>query len=148
MRSGRRTGCRHLRSSRRRRRLRRRLRLRRRSSLNPAGKRPLWRTVPALLARVPGLRALDDRTVRIRLERARLSPSTDAEREARVAPYWNRYREAVTAKKPLHLNAAALADYRWMVEEYRVSVFAQELRTPTPVSPKRLDAFWSLIPVV
>ncbi len=30
-----------------------------------------------------------------------------------------------------------------MVEEYRVSVFAQELRTPAPVSPKRLDALWA-----
>jgi len=29
-----------------------------------------------------------------------------------------------------------------MVEEYRVSLFAQELHTPQPVSPKRLDALW------
>ena len=39
-------------------------------------------------------------------------------------------------------DAALLADYRWMVEEYRVSLFAQELHTPQPVSPKRLDALW------
>ena len=34
----------------------------------------------------------------------------------------------------------ALAEYRWLVEEFRVSVFAQELGTAQPVSPKRLDA--------
>ena len=29
-----------------------------------------------------------------------------------------------------------------MIEELRVSVWAQELRTPTPVSPQRLDKLW------
>jgi len=33
----------------------------------------------------------------------------------------------------------ALEDYHWLIEEYRVSLFAQELRTPVKVSPKRLE---------
>ena len=106
-----------------------------------------WLVFPGFIRNVPLERLRHYRRylegVRIRLERARLSPSTDADREALVAPYWNRYRDAVTSKKPLRLNAEALADYRWMVEEYRVSLFAQELRTPSPVSPKRLDAKWA-----
>ena len=61
--------------------------------------------------------------------------------EARLAPYWQRYQGAVTDKSGKY-DADALADYRWMVEEYRVSLFAQELHTPQPVSPKRLDALW------
>ena len=36
-------------------------------------------------------------------------------------------------------------DYRWLLEELRVSLFAQELRTPQPVSTKRLDKAWSQI---
>jgi ATP-dependent helicase HrpA len=40
---------------------------------------------------------------------------------------------------------ARLDDYRWMLEELRVSLFAQELRTPQPVSVKRLDKAWSQI---
>jgi ATP-dependent helicase HrpA len=36
----------------------------------------------------------------------------------------------------------ALADYRWLIEELRVSLFAQELKTPFPVSTKRLDKIW------
>ena len=36
----------------------------------------------------------------------------------------------------------ALEEYRWMLEELRVSLFAQELKTSIPVSPKRLEAQW------
>ena len=78
----------------------------------------------------------------IRLERARTNPAGDREKEARLAPYWQRYQSAVTDKSGKY-DAARLADYRWMVEEYRVSLFAQELHTPQPVSPKRLDAVWA-----
>lgn len=34
-----------------------------------------------------------------------------------------------------------LEEFRWMVEEYKVSVFAQELGTAFPISPKRLDEY-------
>jgi ATP-dependent helicase HrpA len=33
----------------------------------------------------------------------------------------------------------ALEDFRWMIEEFKVSLFAQEIKTPQPVSAKRLD---------
>ncbi len=77
----------------------------------------------------------------IRLERARTNLAGDRTKEERLAPYWQRYQGAVTDKSGKY-DADALADYRWMVEEYRVSLFAQELHTPQPVSPKRLDALW------
>jgi ATP-dependent helicase HrpA len=38
---------------------------------------------------------------------------------------------------------ARLEEYRWLLEELRVSLFAQELRTPQPVSVKRLDKAWA-----
>ena len=77
----------------------------------------------------------------IRLDRACTNPAGDRAKEERLAPYWQRYQGAVTDKSGKYA-ADALADYRWMVEEYRVSLFAQELHTPYPVSPKRLDALW------
>jgi ATP-dependent helicase HrpA len=40
---------------------------------------------------------------------------------------------------------ARLQEYRWLLEELRVSFFAQELRTPQPVSLKRLDKAWAQI---
>jgi ATP-dependent helicase HrpA len=40
---------------------------------------------------------------------------------------------------------ARLDEYRWLLEELRVGLFAQELRTPQPVSAKRLDRVWAQI---
>ena len=58
--------------------------------------------------------------------------------------------EQYQSLRPLWQNALAVADsldpkdieYRWLVEELRVSLFAQELRTPMPVSVKRLGKAW------
>ena len=36
-----------------------------------------------------------------------------------------------------------MAEFRWLLEELRVSFFAQELKTPQPVSVKRLDKAWT-----
>ncbi|TDM06517.1 MAG: hypothetical protein C4K60_18465 [Ideonella sp. MAG2] len=36
-----------------------------------------------------------------------------------------------------------LEDFRWQLEELRISLFAQELRTPQPVSVKRLEKVWA-----
>ena len=36
-----------------------------------------------------------------------------------------------------------MSEFRWLLEELRVSFFAQELRTPQPVSVKRLDKVWA-----
>ena len=38
-----------------------------------------------------------------------------------------------------------LEDFRWRIEELRVSLYAQELKTPFPVSYKRLDKLWAEI---
>ena len=37
---------------------------------------------------------------------------------------------------------ARMLEFRWLLEELRVSFFAQELRTPQPVSVKRLEKAW------
>ena len=38
-----------------------------------------------------------------------------------------------------------LEDFRWMLEEYRVSLFAQSLGTSLPVSEKRLIRYWESV---
>jgi ATP-dependent helicase HrpA len=81
--------------------------------------------------------------VSVRMERAKNSPAADRERMERFAPCWQRYVDAATGKAKGRFDPDRLADYRWLLEEYRVSLFAQELRTPAPVSPKRLDAKWA-----
>ena len=81
----------------------------------------------------------------IRLERARLGPAADLRKEELLAPYWTKYLEIAKPENAPKFSAAALSEFRWMLEEYRVSLFAQELHTPEPVSPKRLDAKWAAL---
>ncbi len=38
-----------------------------------------------------------------------------------------------------------LDEFRWQIEELRVSLFAQELKTPQPVSVKRLQKLWESV---
>lgn len=78
-----------------------------------------------------------------RLEKASVNPGQDAKRLAGITPHWERYRAAATGGKLRQYDRKALVEYRWMVEEFRVSVFAQEVGTPAPVSAKRLDQKWS-----
>ena len=88
-------------------------------------------TDPAHLAHFP--RYL--RAMRLRAERLRQDPARDQARMLGVQRYW---REFLKRRADAGADATALEDLRWLVEELRVSVFAQELRTAQPVSPKRL----------
>ena len=81
----------------------------------------------------------------IRLMRAKNNPFGDRKKEALFAPYWERYRQAVRPENAQKAKPAALQEYRWLLEEFRVSVFAQELRTAVSVSPKRLDEKWNAL---
>ncbi len=88
-------------------------------------------TDPAHLGHIP--RYL--RGMRLRGERLRQDPARDQARMLGVHVYW---REYLKRRNAGDADAEALNDLRWLIEELRVSVFAQELRTAEPVSPKRL----------
>ena len=66
----------------------------------------------------------------------------DAAALAELAPQWNMYLEREVAHESRGLRDPALEQFRWMLEELRVSLFAQELKTSVPVSVKRLEALW------
>lgn len=79
-----------------------------------------------------------------RLEKMVDNPSKDRVLRLQVQPYWERYKERLNKNRSQldAKQAAALHEYRWMVEEFRISLFAQELGTVKPVSAKRLDKVW------
>ncbi len=80
------------------------------------------------------------KAVTLRLDKLRADPARDATRLAELRPLEQRYlRRVAELKGAQH---ARLDEYRWLLEELRVSLFAQELRTPQPVSAKRLDKAW------
>jgi len=84
------------------------------------------------------LKALDRRVVRY-AER----PERDAHHADHVAALWQRYRDRVERDRQAGQRDAAVDDFRWLLEELKVSLFAQELKTPFPVSFKRLEKAWS-----
>jgi len=74
-----------------------------------------------------------------RMDRAKLNPVKDKERAQLLAPYASKLK-SLLADPPKSPGARhRLEEFRWMVEEYKVSLFAQELGTAFPISPKRLD---------
>ena len=76
-----------------------------------------------------------------RLEKLPAAEQRDARGMAGVLTLQNKYlarRAQVKGEAPL-----ALEDFRWQLEELRISLFAQELKTPYPVSAKRLDKLWN-----
>jgi ATP-dependent helicase HrpA len=76
-----------------------------------------------------------------RLDKFRTDPARDAQLRAQIAPWLVRWqREAAQYRGAL---PQRLQDLRWLLEELRVSLFAQELRTPMPVSLKRLEKVWA-----
>ena len=61
----------------------------------------------------------------------------DAQLSARVAPFVSAWR-ALQSERPVDSPRPQLEQLRWMIEEFRVSLYAQELRTVMPVSERRL----------
>jgi ATP-dependent helicase HrpA len=70
------------------------------------------------------------------------NPERDARHAQAVAIFWERYREREQALGARGQKDRSLEAYRWLIEELKVSLFAQELRTPFPVSYKRLEKAW------
>ncbi len=69
-----------------------------------------------------------------RVEKA--GDSRDSQLARQVAPLWERFERHAGQGVP------EVMEFRWMIEELRVSLWAQELRTPYPVSVKRLEKWW------
>jgi ATP-dependent helicase HrpA len=76
----------------------------------------------------------------LRLDKLRADPARDATRLAELKPLEQRYWRLVAERKGV--TDERMEDFRWLLEELRVSFFAQELRTPQPVSVKRLQKAW------
>lgn len=105
-----------------------------------------WLLFPGFLRAVPlDVVALYPRffkAQKTRVERARVNPAGDRAKMARFAPFWEQYALAAAGKGARIHDRAAFVKYRWALEEYRISLFAQETKTLYPVSPERLAALW------
>jgi ATP-dependent helicase HrpA len=80
------------------------------------------------------------KAVVLRLDKLREDPVRDASKMAELKPWEQKYWRLVAERKGV--TDERMLAYRWLLEELRVSFFAQELRTPQPVSIKRLEKAW------
>ena len=81
------------------------------------------------------------KAITLRLDKYRADPARDAARLAELRPLEQKYWRLAAERKG-QLDDRML-EFRWLLEELRVSFFAQELRTPQPVSVKRLEKAWA-----
>jgi ATP-dependent helicase HrpA len=81
------------------------------------------------------------RALVMRLDKVRAEPARDMQRLAELRPVEQRFARRVADARGAP--DARLDEFRWLLEELRVSLFAQELRTPQPVSVKRLEKIWA-----
>jgi ATP-dependent helicase HrpA len=81
------------------------------------------------------------KAMNVRLEKLRTNTARDAQLMAEWQTAAAQFQRTIK-NQPLKNLDPRMTDFRWMLEELRVSLFAQELRTPMPVSSKRLQKVW------
>ena len=83
--------------------------------------------------------------IELRLEKYPRQKQKDKELSAMLQAWWVRYEERLNLFRGQHKSSAELENFRWMLEELRVSLFAQALGTRYPISEKRLEKAWAEI---
>jgi ATP-dependent helicase HrpA len=78
----------------------------------------------------------------LRLQKYRANAERDQKHAGTIAGLWAQYEARREADRASGREDPKLEEFRWLIEELRISLFAQELRTPMPVSAKRLQKFW------
>jgi ATP-dependent helicase HrpA len=81
------------------------------------------------------------KAIAARLDKLRADPVRDAARAADLRPLEQRYLRKLAERRGAR--DPRLDEFRWWLEELRVGLFAQELKTPQPVSAKRLEKIWA-----
>ena len=81
----------------------------------------------------------------LRLEKARTDPQRDRRLAAELGSLEQPFRRELGARSRNGAVSPELDQFGWLLEELRVSLFAQELRTPIPVSVKRLTKLWQSV---
>ena len=81
----------------------------------------------------------------LRLDKYPGNPERDRRHAADIAGLWKQYEQRRDRHGQAGFSDPALAEFRWQIEELRVSLFAQELKTPSPVSVKRLQKLWESV---
>ncbi len=85
------------------------------------------------------------RAIQVRLQRQAHDPQKDQQKAAQVVPLWQNYLRRRDELRARDRPSGELDEFRWLVEELRVQIFAPELKTAVPVSPQRLQEVWTRV---
>ena len=81
----------------------------------------------------------------MRLDKLSSALDRDRKNTQLVAKRWQAYLERLGQHQQQSIKDPQLEHYRWMLEEFRVSLFAQQLGTAITISEKRLDRQWKKV---
>jgi len=81
--------------------------------------------------------------IAVRLDKIASNPERDGNWQQQLARYWQAYQARLAADYSRGLRNPKVEEMRWMLEELRVSLWAQQLKTPYPVSFRRVEKYWS-----
>jgi ATP-dependent helicase HrpA len=85
------------------------------------------------------------RAISLRITKLSGGLPRDRQHTDTIAPRWRQHQERLAQHRQRGMDDPELAHYRWMIEELRVSLFAQELGTSIPISVQRLDKQWQRV---
>ncbi len=86
------------------------------------------------------------KALNLRIQKQPANPDRDGKNAASVGIIWQKWQDKMNVMQQANLAIPpALQEFRWLIEELRVSLFAQELKTPFPISIKRLEKTWAEI---
>ena len=83
------------------------------------------------------------KAIQFRLDKFSINPAKDAQWMQQIQSWWQAWQGRVQADRQRGTWEPGLEEFRWMLEELRVSLWAQQLKTPYPVSFKRLEKAWN-----
>ena len=86
------------------------------------------------------------RAMNLRMDKQPVNPQRDRQCSAEIRDLWQKWSSRVVVENAAEGASEELLSFRWQIEELRVSLFAQELKTSHPVSVKRLMRLWSELP--
>lgn len=96
-----------------------------------------WARLPHLIRYLKG--------ILIRLDKYPTNPTRDRQHALTISTLWNQYHQRYEKHSKRGIKDPKLEEFRWQIEELRISLFAQELKTPYPVSVKRLQKLWEQV---
>jgi ATP-dependent RNA helicase HrpA len=77
-----------------------------------------------------------------RIEKLESGQEKDKQNVVLIKDHWNRIKKLVDNAYETDCFSTSLYEYRWMIEELRISLFTQQLKTKIPISIKRMDKMW------